>query len=206
MTLSLILRFNQRLGGYSIWSASTSRNIYDQDFGASTPHSLEATRSTWRTTRCTRRKDQKQPEGYADYLKYSKTSGQVLDACRTRLQRARGLVRPGAAGLLIGIECSRVRDSLWMYLTSFVTTRIGIELAAVQRKLLNCVVVGLQLYSARTFHVTLSPGYIRAGRDPSKQSSTPKAIHTTTQDVGYYATRSPNLSKSLCSFHHRVPQ
>ena len=55
-----------------------------------------------------------------------------------------------------------------MYLTSFVTTRIGIELAAVQRKLPDCVVVGLQLYSARTFHVTLSPGYIRAGRDPLK--------------------------------------
>ena len=35
-------------------------------------------------------------------------------------------------GLLIGIECSRVRDSSWIYLTSFVTTRIGIELAAVQ--------------------------------------------------------------------------
>ena len=66
-------------------------------------------------------------------------------------------VRPGAAGLLIGIEYSRVRDSSWMYLTSFVTTRIGIELAAVQRKLLDCVVVGFQLYSAMTFHVTLSP-------------------------------------------------
>ena len=34
VTLSLILRFNQRLGGYSIWSASTSCTIYDQDFGA----------------------------------------------------------------------------------------------------------------------------------------------------------------------------
>ena len=29
-------------------------------------------------------------------------------------------VRPGAAGLLIGIECSRVRDNSWMYLTSLV--------------------------------------------------------------------------------------
>ena len=55
-------------------------------------------------------------------------------------------VRPGAAGLLIGIECFRVRDSSWMYLTSLVTTRIGIELAEVQRKLPDCVVVGLQLY------------------------------------------------------------
>ena len=34
VTLSLILQFNLRLGGYSIWSASTSRTIYDQDFGA----------------------------------------------------------------------------------------------------------------------------------------------------------------------------
>jgi hypothetical protein len=78
-------------------------------------------------------------------LKYSKTPSQVLDACRTRLWRARGLVRPGAVGLLIGIECSRVRDSSWMYLTSLVTTRIGVELAAVQRKLPDCVVVGFQL-------------------------------------------------------------
>ena len=32
-----------------------------------------------------------------------RTSSEVLDACRTRLQRARGLVRPGAAGLLTGV-------------------------------------------------------------------------------------------------------
>ena len=34
VTLSLILRFNLRLGGYSIWSASTLCTIYDQNFGA----------------------------------------------------------------------------------------------------------------------------------------------------------------------------
>ena len=66
-------------------------------------------------------------------------------------------VRLGAAGLLISIEYSRVRDSSWMCLTSLVTTRIGVELAAVQRKLHDRVVVGLKLYSIRTFHVTLSP-------------------------------------------------
>ena len=116
-------------------------------------------------------------------------------------------VRPGSAELIIGIECSRVRDSSWMYLTSFVTTRIGIELAAVQRKLPDCVIVGLQLYSARNFHVTLSPpGYIRAGRDALKTSTTPKAIQTTTHDVGYYVTLGLNLSKSLCSLYHRVPE
>src|SRR6185437_14424997 len=91
---------------------------------------------------------------------------QVLDACKTRLRRARGLVRPKAAGLLIGLECSRVRDSSWIYLTSFVTIRIGIELAAVQRKLPDCVVVGLQLYLARTFHVTLSPPIYKGGQGP----------------------------------------
>ena len=55
------------------------------------------------------------------------------------------------------IENSRVRDNSWMYLTSLVTTRIGIELATVQRKLPDYVAVGLQLYSVRTFHVTMSP-------------------------------------------------
>ena len=107
-----------------------------------------------------------QPEGCADYLKYSKTSGQVLDAYRTRLQRARGLVRPGVAELLTDIECFRVMDSSWMYLTSIVTTRIGVELAAVRRKLPDCVVVGLQLYSARTFHVTLSPRIYKGRQGP----------------------------------------
>ena len=51
-----------------------------------------------------------------------------------------------------------------MYLISLETTRIGIELAAVRRKLPDHVVVGLQLYSARTFHVTLSPQIYKGGR------------------------------------------
>src|SRR6185312_219240 len=93
-----------------------------------------------------------------------------------------------------------------MYLTSFVTTRIDVELAAVQRKLSYCVVVGLQLYSARTFHVTLAPRIYKGGQGPPQETSTPKAIQTTTQDIGYYATRGPNLSKSLCFLHHRVPE
>ena len=59
-------------------------------------------------------------------------------------ENVRMFVRPGATGLLTDIEYSRVRDSSYMYLTSFVTIRIGVELAAVQRKLSDCVVVGLQ--------------------------------------------------------------
>ena len=74
------------------------------------------------------------------------------------------VVRPGTVGLLIDIECSRVRNSLWMYLTSFVATRIGIELVAVQRKLFDRVVEGLQLYSAKTFHGTLSPRIYKGGQ------------------------------------------
>ena len=41
-------------------------------------------------------------------------------------------VRPGAAGLLIGIECSRIRNSSWMYFIYIVTTRIAVELVKVQ--------------------------------------------------------------------------
>jgi len=51
-----------------------------------------------------------------------------------------------------------------MYLTSLVTTRIDVELAAVQSKLPDRVVVGLQLYSARTFHVTLSLWIYKGGQ------------------------------------------
>ena len=41
MTLSLILRFNLRLRGYSIWSASTLCTIYDEDFGLEHPIASE---------------------------------------------------------------------------------------------------------------------------------------------------------------------
>src|SRR6185436_5266071 len=74
------------------------------------------------------------------------------------------------------------------------------------RKLPDRVVEGLQLYSARTFHVTLSPRIYKGGQGPPRNTSTPKAIQTTTKDIGYYATRGPNLSTSLCSLHHRVPE
>ena len=92
-----------------------------------------------------------------------------------------------------------------MYLIFLVTTRLGVELAAVQRKLPDCVVEGFQLYSARTFDVTLSPRIYKGGQGPPRKTSTPKAIQTT-HDVEYYATSGPNLSKSLCSLHHRVPE
>ena len=57
------------------------------------------------------------------------TSSEILNACRTRLRRVRGLVRPGAAGLLTGKEYSRVGRTAWVLPTSTVTTRTAIELA-----------------------------------------------------------------------------
>ena len=157
MTLSLILRFNLRLGA-TPYGARVLRTPYmirilglEHLTASEQPEVLEGLLDV------SEGRLRSNQERCSDYLKYSKTPSQVLDACRTRLRRARGLVRPGAAGLLISIECSRVRDRSWMYLTSLITTRIGVELVAVQRKLPDCVVVGLQLYSARTFHITYKP-------------------------------------------------
>src|SRR6185369_15378755 len=81
-----------------------------------------------------------------------------------------GLVRPGTAGLLIGIECSRVRDSSWMYLTSFCNYPNRRRTSCSTRKLPDRVVVGLQLYSARTFHVILSPQIYMGGQGPPQNN------------------------------------
>ena len=59
-----------------------------------------------------------------------------------------------------------------MYLGSLVTTQLGVELAAVQRKLPDCVVVGLQLYLARIFHVTLSPWIYKGGQGSPQNINT----------------------------------
>ena len=54
----------------------------------------------------------------------SRWEGPFIVSKVTRLgsYRITDAIRPGAAGLLIGIECSRVRDSSRMDLTSLVTT------------------------------------------------------------------------------------
>ena len=44
--------------------------------------------------------------------------------------------------------------------------RICVELALVKRKLPDRAVVGLQLYTARTFHVTLFPRIYQSGQGP----------------------------------------
>ena len=74
----------------------------------------------------------KRCEHSVDYSKNSKTSSEVFDACRTRLRRARGLVRPGAAGLLIGIECSRIRGGTWTIYYPLVTNRSELGLVGTE--------------------------------------------------------------------------
>src|SRR6185503_15902210 len=80
------------------------------------------------------------------------------------------IVRPGPAGLLIGIECYRVRDSSWIYLTSFCNYPNRRRTSCSTRKLPDRVVVGLQLYSARTFHVILSPRIYKGGHGPPQNN------------------------------------
>ena len=76
-----------------------------------------------------RSKDSKPEQLISEALESTRwTSSEVLNACGTQLWRARGLVRPGAAGLLTGMEYYRVGSSIWLCPTSFVSTRIGVEL------------------------------------------------------------------------------
>ena len=52
-------------------------------------------------------------------------------------------VKPGATGLLTGVEYSRVKDSIWHVSYPLVITRLGIELVDIQGKLLDRARVGL---------------------------------------------------------------
>ena len=52
-------------------------------------------------------------------------------------------VKPGATGLLTGVEYSRVNDSIWHVPYPLVITRLGVELVDIQGKLLDRARVGL---------------------------------------------------------------
>ena len=89
---------------------------------------------------------------------------------------------------------------------TIVTTRIGVELVVVQEKQPDLVGVGFQQYPTRIFPCTTVPPRVYKGgqrHPPNKKQpqTTPKAIQATTQDIGYYTPRSPDLSKSMCSLH-----
>jgi hypothetical protein len=59
----------------------------------------------------------------------------------------------------------------------------------------SCTRVRFLGWCRTRIHVTLSSRIYKGGQGPPQNTSTPKAIQTTKQDVGYYAHRGPNLSK-----------
>ena len=119
LTFSLILRFNLRLVGSSIWSTI----LWHEDITA-----MMQPRCTQKITRSTQQMTQ-----YIRSIRWS-MQGYVQPAwadCPTGLTgryRVSLLIRPGAAVLLTGVKYSRIRDSIWNVPYSIVTTRTGVEL------------------------------------------------------------------------------
>ena len=139
MILNPIHQFKLRLGGYSIWSASTSCTIYTDSglehlIASMQPkkHSEDYTKELdglrgWMTCSGSTRNVRLHGQKTRGTRSTRRTSSEAPDTCRTRLQRARGLVRPGTTGLPTGIEYPRVGTSTWLCPTSFVSTRIRVE-------------------------------------------------------------------------------
>jgi hypothetical protein len=118
LTLSMILRVNLRLGGYSIWSASLIAPHIKEDNYSGHEH-LTASM---------------QPRKYSEdifKIKFRRTRRhfqKYSDACSTRLRRARRLTRPGYTGLYTWHTFSRIRVRTWPTPYICVTTRSLVEL------------------------------------------------------------------------------
>src|SRR6185437_13241278 len=69
---------------------------------------------------------------------------------------------------------------------------------------LCCSRTPLQLYSARTFHVTLPPRIYKGGQGPPPNNHQHLRQYIPHRTYGITQTRGPNLSISLCSLYHRV--
>jgi len=144
LILSPIHQIKLRIGGYSIWSANTSRTIHPNSGLEHLIASMQPKKHSEDYTKRSMDSEDGQPAPEAlDALvaqimksrssqSTRRTSSEALDACWTRLRRARGLVRPGTAGLLTGAEYSRVGSNTWICPTSSVSTRIGVELVDVR--------------------------------------------------------------------------
>ena len=118
--LSLILRFNLRLGGYSIWSASTSRNISEEEIQGQENLIALMQPGKYSEDYSRRSKDSKTEQWISEALEGTQwTPSEVLNTCMTRLRRAQGLVGPRTMGLPTGTEYSRVGSSTWICPTSF---------------------------------------------------------------------------------------
>jgi hypothetical protein len=90
LTLSLILRFNLRLGGYSIWSAINHRTPCKKRGNSGHEHLIASMQPKEYSKKDFNTELRKEVE---DYLRSTRR------ACSTQLRRARGLVRAGATGL-----------------------------------------------------------------------------------------------------------
>jgi hypothetical protein len=105
LTLSLILRVNLSLEGYSIWSASLIASHIKEDLTNYSGHE-HLTTST-------------QPGKYSEdtfKMKFGRTRRRLqkyLDAYSTRLRRAQGLVRSRYIGLYMWYTSLGIRDRTW---------------------------------------------------------------------------------------------
>ena len=133
MTLSLIHWFNLWLGGYSIWSMSTSRTISEgENWGLSTSQPRRSQGSTRKTTRGI----QRTPNLSNGFQMHSK----ALDGHLQKYSTPAGLDYEELGGLtgLGQQDCSRAwnileKGVLHGYILSLtVTTRTAVELAYVQ--------------------------------------------------------------------------
>jgi hypothetical protein len=106
LTLSVILRVNLRLGGYSIWSASLI---------APPPYKIRLDNYLGHEHLTASMQPRKHLEDTFK-MKFGRTRRHLQkysDACSTRLRRARGLVRPGYTGLCTWRTFPRIRDGTW---------------------------------------------------------------------------------------------
>jgi hypothetical protein len=143
LTLSMILRFNLRLGGYSIWSASFIAPHIKEDFktirGMSTSQPRSSQGSLGRHLQ----------DGVQEN---SKTPSEVLGSLQYSTTKSRRLVRPGAMELCIWCRYSRIRDGTW--LTPYTSCNYSQESRTSQnrRNYPSCTRVGLlSYYRARIF-------------------------------------------------------
>ena len=124
LILSLLRWFNLRLGATPYRARVYHAPYQKKKFMARAPHSFDTAREAlerllkaldglrgWttcsRSTQSARLRRQKSSSSRTTQW----ISSEALYVCRTRLRRARGLVRPGTAGLPTGTKYSRVGSS-----------------------------------------------------------------------------------------------
>ena len=140
-------------------------------FGARAPHSLDATRKVLGRLLET-------PSGLqAQTMNSRSTQNHSMDIFRSTQRlwdstmKSSGLVRPGAAGLLTGMEYSGVGNSTWIRPTSSVTTRTVVEQVEYKETTRPTRSRTLPMLGWNFPCNPVPSDYIRVDRDPSKTSN-----------------------------------